>query len=271
MEVPLVTASNIETYNQPGAVISWSRDSGFYPIERELVKLYFPPPPARILDLGCGAGRTTIELAQMGYCVAAIDLATELLLVARARVSKALISRMNGTQLGFRDQSFDACLFSFNGIDCTYPSNERRRLLMEVKRTLRPGGKFYFSSHNVFGQFGRNGLNGLRGSRANLLFLKEQAKNQALREGYWAFKDATGVQLLYATSPQAQMRELVEMGFNMHCVRGLKRYKDDISVSFNNGGESSLINETIRGSSSDQVNMWKLKWFYPHIQYVASV
>jgi ubiquinone/menaquinone biosynthesis C-methylase UbiE len=269
--ISAITNANVAGYEKPSAVTSYSSDRGLYAIEKELISLHFPAPPGRILDIGCGAGRTTGELVQMGYAVAAIDLATELLLVARDR-SKAFISKMNGTELGFRDASFDACLFSFNGIDCIYPFADRQKLFVEVKRILRPGGKFYFSSHNIFGHFGRNALNGIRpGWRANLRFLKQQARNQIIREGYWAFEDVDGMQLLYATSPRAQMRELVKMGFTIHSVRGLKWYREDYSVALNNCGESSLINEATRENFSNQVSMWKLKWLYPHIQYVASV
>src|SRR5258706_12344833 len=62
-----LAARNARTFDSPESVSEWCLDSGFYPIERELISLHFPPPPARILDIGCGAGRTSAELARLGY------------------------------------------------------------------------------------------------------------------------------------------------------------------------------------------------------------
>ena len=42
---------------------------GLWPAEENLVLEYFPDL-AEVLDLGCGAGRTSIPLAEMGFGVA---------------------------------------------------------------------------------------------------------------------------------------------------------------------------------------------------------
>jgi len=49
-------------------------------------------PPARILDLACGQGRHTIELARRGYQVTGVDLSTYLLDVAAARARAAKVT-----------------------------------------------------------------------------------------------------------------------------------------------------------------------------------
>ena len=48
----------------------------------------------------------------------------------------------------FDSDSFDVAWFSFNGIDYVSPEG-RVRILEEVRRILRPGGTFCFSSHNL--------------------------------------------------------------------------------------------------------------------------
>jgi SAM-dependent methyltransferase len=48
----------------------------------------------------------------------------------------------------FDAASFDVVLFSFNGIDAV-DHEDRRRILREVRRVLRPEGVFYFSSHSL--------------------------------------------------------------------------------------------------------------------------
>ena len=42
-----------------------------------------PPPPARILDLGCGGGWTSIFYARLGYQVTGQDIAPDMIAVAR--------------------------------------------------------------------------------------------------------------------------------------------------------------------------------------------
>jgi len=39
----------------------------------EFVRSYLPPPPARVLELGCGQGDLSLAIAKEGYEVAAID------------------------------------------------------------------------------------------------------------------------------------------------------------------------------------------------------
>ena len=48
----------------------------------------------------------------------------------------------------FEDSSFDFILFSFNGIDYMN-HDERIRTLREIRRILKTGGYFCFSTHNL--------------------------------------------------------------------------------------------------------------------------
>src|SRR5215831_4933573 len=107
-----VTSANIRTFSHPRAVALYSSEEELYPVEREIIARYFPAPPARLLDLGCGAGRTSGALSRMGYRVIAIDLADALLRSARARVKGAAFVEMDARCLAFPDGSFDCAIFS---------------------------------------------------------------------------------------------------------------------------------------------------------------
>jgi SAM-dependent methyltransferase len=50
--------------------------------------------------------------------------------------------------LPFMNSSFDAVVFSYNGIDYLHPDSARHRCLSEVHRVLRADGVFVFSTHN---------------------------------------------------------------------------------------------------------------------------
>jgi len=102
------------------------------------------PGGGRILDLGCGAGIVTEELAQWGSVVGA-DLSFEQLRLARARVPRAALVQADMTRLGFIPGSFDAVAAFWSVIHV--PRELHAPLLAAVHAWLRPGGV-------LFGTFG---------------------------------------------------------------------------------------------------------------------
>ncbi len=70
---------------------------------------------------------------------------------ARRRFDSIPFHRVDASSLAYRTASFDAALFSYNGIDCIYPLASRIRCMREVHRVLRAGGAFLLSSHNSIG------------------------------------------------------------------------------------------------------------------------
>ncbi|WP_202710288.1 class I SAM-dependent methyltransferase [Sporosalibacterium faouarense] len=106
-----------------------------------------------ILDIGCGTGRTTFGLYGEGFTnITGLDLSPYMITEAN-RLNDKLgfnIGFVEGdaTDLPFKDNSFDNAIFSFNGI-MQIPMIENRILaLKEVKRILRPGGIFIFTTHD---------------------------------------------------------------------------------------------------------------------------
>lgn len=49
-----------------------------------------PPPPARVLDLGVGSGWTSEMLARCGYRVVGLDIAPDMIAIARRRITGSL-------------------------------------------------------------------------------------------------------------------------------------------------------------------------------------
>lgn len=271
------TASNIDVFNRHPA--SWSANTGLYPIEADLIKRYFPAPPARVLDIGCGAGRTTVELAQKGYIVKAIDLAPALLAVVRQRAPESSPEIMNATELAFPEATFDAVIFSFNGIDCVFPQSDRLKVFAEVRRVLRPGGVFYYSSHNGIGHVGRACVSmSLSMWLRSIRFLARQLGNRQIRTGYWVYWEGSEELLMYASSPGVNLRSLETSGFTLGAVRGLYRYPQATSVSLKRNEEAldremasgqGSARDLLKASPQTNVKLSRLTWFYPHIQYVV--
>ena len=93
-----------------------------------------------LLEVGCGIGVDSIQLAKRGFAVTAVDLTENALAVARQFAARRGVSvdfRLgNAEGLDFPDQSFDA-VYSFGVLHHT-PDIERS--VAEVHRVLRPGG-----------------------------------------------------------------------------------------------------------------------------------
>lgn len=117
---------------------------------RRLQQDFLPPPPARVLELGCGNGISTCWLlARRGYDVHGIDLSGEAIAWARAHFAASALPGVfhHGNvckMVCFSGASFDvvvdgSCLHCLIGDD-------RARGLTEVRRILRPQGVFVVSS-----------------------------------------------------------------------------------------------------------------------------
>ena len=105
---------------------------------RELLDRFLPPPPARILDVGGGAGAYAVPLIESGYDVVLVDPVP--LHVDQARgsgVSSAVVG--DARTLAFDDDSFDAVLM----LGPLYHLTEREdrvRALRQAARVVRPAG-----------------------------------------------------------------------------------------------------------------------------------
>lgn len=128
------------------------KEIGLWESEKMMIKKYFNPED-RILDIGCGAGRTTIGLYELGYhLVEGLDLSEAMITQAR-KISKELNYNINfmvgdAAYLDYNDETFEAALFSFNGIMQIPGRKNRIKVLKEIKRVLKPEGYFLFTTHD---------------------------------------------------------------------------------------------------------------------------
>ena len=215
--------ANLANYETEWSAAEYTRDRGLWAHEAALIERFFPKPPARVLDLGCGAGRTSIGLAEKGYETVAIDLSDQLLRLARERFPQVDFRKMDATALAFPDASFDAAIFSYNGIDCIEPVAARLQCMREVWRVLKPGAPFLLSSHNFVGSLFSGGFLYLRGHLNALKSMADQLGNRKILQWFARYRDGGGDQFLYSAPPGHTADQLRRSGFTVEAVEGHDR------------------------------------------------
>ncbi|MNB92380.1 Cypemycin methyltransferase [compost metagenome] len=101
------------------------------------------PEKAKVLDLCCGMGRHSLALAEAGYEVTGVDLSEALLREARAQEGA---SRVKWVRSDMRDLplegGFDAVVNLFTSFGYFEKDEEHVKVLREIWRMLKPGGRF---------------------------------------------------------------------------------------------------------------------------------
>jgi len=102
---------------------------------RAALELLDPKPGERILDVGCGEGRLTREIAASGATVTGIDDSLAMVHAARDRGVDALV--VDAADMHF-DSEFDA---AFSNAALHWMS-DRQAVADGIFRALKPGGRF---------------------------------------------------------------------------------------------------------------------------------
>lgn len=103
-------------------------------------------PGGAVLDIACGTGRYTELLLQRGYKVGGIDIAPQMLAIARHQIGAhpALLFLQNGDaeHLPFQTAQFDGitCMRLYHRI----PPSVRIEMLKETRRVAERWGVFFF-------------------------------------------------------------------------------------------------------------------------------
>jgi SAM-dependent methyltransferase len=103
-------------------------------------------PGMSVLEMGCGAGYFTGELARSGADIVAIDVSPELLEIAKANSSAPNVRYevQNACELNYPDAVFDSVVGN-----SVLHHLEIEAALHEIYRVLKPGGSVYFTEPNM--------------------------------------------------------------------------------------------------------------------------
>src|SRR6201981_2378381 len=131
-------AGEIWNWESPAGKLRWARRIRM--LSRHL------RPGMSVLELGCGTGYFTRELARSRADVVAIDVSPELLEIAKANHSAPNVRYeiQNAYELNYPDAVFDSVVGS-----SVLHHLEIEESLREIYRVLKPGGTIYFTEPNM--------------------------------------------------------------------------------------------------------------------------
>lgn len=99
------------------------------------------PKGSSILDIGCGAGRDALYLAQKGLLVTGIDFSEKLIEIARNKVPSGKFLVMDFENLTFAENSFDGAWASASLVHI--PRERLLKTLKKINTVLKKNGLFF--------------------------------------------------------------------------------------------------------------------------------
>src|SRR5438874_9524440 len=131
-------AGEIWNWESPAGKLRWAR-------RVKMLSRHFRPGMS-VLELGCGTGYFTRELARSGADVVAIDVSPELLEIAKANCSAPNVRYeiQNACELSCPDAVFDSVVGS-----SVLHHLEIEEAIREIYRVLKPSGTIYFTEPNM--------------------------------------------------------------------------------------------------------------------------
>ncbi len=173
-------------------------------------------PGERILDLGCGDGQLTAQIATAGARVTGVDASPSMTEAARSRGIDAI--HASAEQLPFTDAQFDAVL-SNAALHWVRAQDE---MMDEVHHILKPGGRFVAEM----------------GGHGNIAAIRVALMAVLARHGYANREDGVN----YYPTPGAYRARLERHGFSVERIELIPR-----STLLGEGGMVGWLNTFRRG------------------------
>ncbi|MCK5510457.1 class I SAM-dependent methyltransferase [Candidatus Parcubacteria bacterium] len=129
----------IWNWSSPAGIVRWQR-------RIEMFKSFIGNKNRKVLEVGCGTGLFTKEIAETKNKIIAIDISHELLNIARKKIQKNNLTFLlsNAYKTEFSENTFDFII----GSSVLHHLNVDLAL-KEFYRILKPGGKIMFTEPNM--------------------------------------------------------------------------------------------------------------------------
>jgi SAM-dependent methyltransferase len=143
-----------------GYLDSWSEDYE-QPLRWQAFTRICPIAPGqRVLDVGCGTGRMSVAIANLGADVVGADLSARMIEMAEPhphvqyRVASA-------DEIDYPDRSFDVVV-TFTVLQHITDPGQLQRALRNLRRMLTDSGRFFVLEYSPFGKLPTAGLHYMR-------------------------------------------------------------------------------------------------------------
>ena len=211
----------------------------------------------RVVEFGCGNGRTLIPLINRGYQCVGVDLSMPMLQemektfyqvsqetgFSRSRLTSV---QANLVQLDcLNDNSVDHAVCLFSTLGMIREARYRRQFLDHAQRIIRPGGKFILHAHNVWSQLrDRGGVRWLANHLVDVVRKKNEFGDR--------FSDYRGIRNMFIHS--FRKRELITLlegsRFSVQEIYPVTRALLDQIESCNNNDEAAMAEVIDRSRSA---------------------
>jgi len=190
-------------------------------------------PAMEVLEIGCGVGYFTQEIAKTKAKITAIDISPDLLEVAREKLSASQVTFRieNAYQMNFPGDTFDTIVGS-----STLHHLDVDQALGEFFRVLKPGGSLYFTEPNMMNPqvflerhtrfFGKL----IEKSPNETAFFRRKLKNDFLKAG---FKDIQIVpfDFLHPLTPNCLISVINRAGMILERIPLLREIAGSLAIT----------------------------------------
>jgi SAM-dependent methyltransferase len=219
-----ITALNKKAFESTAVLSHYTAQKDLFKPEQTILGLFRDRfRDLKMLDIGVGAGRTTIHFAPLVAEYLGIDYAENMINYCRQAFPNWAFEVMDVKSMpALKTDYFDFILISYNGLD--YSNHEERlTALGEIRRVCKKDGYLCFSSHNLQSI---DRLFALRFSFNPFIFWRRLLRYNKLRrlnpppargrqQGYAIINDGVHDYKIwhYYITPAEQIRQLHECGF----------------------------------------------------------